>query len=56
LTLPFRCERGVRLKRRYGLCRFEAEGQALIQVRCTATTTAASGVAAVPSRAPSSTS
>jgi WLM domain len=25
---------GVRLKRRYGLCRFEVEGQALIQVRC----------------------
>jgi hypothetical protein len=35
LTLPFRCESGGRLRRRYGLCRFEAGGQALIQVRCT---------------------
>jgi WLM domain-containing protein len=35
LRLPFRCEPGVRLKRRYGLCRFEVEGQALILVRCT---------------------
>ncbi len=35
LTMPFRCEPGVRLKRRYGLCRLEVDGQALIQVRCT---------------------
>ncbi len=35
LTMPFRYEPGLRLRRRYGLCRFDVEGQPLIQVRCT---------------------
>jgi hypothetical protein len=35
IRVPFRCEPGLRLKRRYGFCRYAGEGEALIQVRCT---------------------
>jgi WLM domain len=35
LHMPFACEPGLRLTRRYGLCHFDVNGQPLIQVRCT---------------------
>ena len=35
ITMPFACEPGLRLTRRYGLCKFGVDGHALIQVRCT---------------------
>jgi hypothetical protein len=35
LIQPFSCETGLRLERRYGMCRFDADGSIRIHVRCT---------------------